>query len=561
MTEVIRFPRSGLLALIFTFILAGYNIAAAHAAPAVSIGAPSKTVTNGGPVNFVLTYSGHTAISLPAAAVEIIATGTASAALKVVTGSGDTRTVTLSNISGDGTLAIAIAEGTAADGNGVKAPAAGPSQSFVVDNTPPTITFSQPDPQVSRNTSVVFGVQFSGAEAINLSANYVSVNTTGSLAYTNVTVSGTGQSRLVHVNGLSGAGLLSISLKPGAASDEWNDSVAAGPSPSAYVDVEAPMVHISPPSLPGAREGSVSYTVTHTGCDHSFLLGSHITVNKTGTAETSGVTVSGEGNSHTVTLNNISGKGTLGISIAAGTGLDVLSSAPAAGPSDTFFVDDSPPSALILPPFLSTRAGTLRYEIYYSGQDSITLDKDDVEVQTTGSVTYTGVSTGVAGESERYVNVQGVTGDGTVSISLKAGTASDTVGQLPAVGPSSATKIDAAPVVTISAPSAGLTNSGPVSFEITFAQHDFQILTNADITVNATGTASATPFVSIVGSFNSRTVTLQNISGDGTLGISIRAGVAQDTLGGSPATGPSASFRVDNTPPSVTVKPLPVYIR
>src|SRR5205823_9759408 len=54
------------------------------------------------------------------------------------------RTATLSGITGDGALAIAIDAGSASDTVGNLAAAAGPSATFVVDNTPPTIAIGQP---------------------------------------------------------------------------------------------------------------------------------------------------------------------------------------------------------------------------------------------------------------------------------------------------------------------------------------------------------------------------------------------------------------------------------
>jgi len=64
-----------------------------------------------------------------------------------------------------------------------------------------------------------------------------------------------------------------------------------------------------------------------------------ITLNKTGTANGK-VAVSGSGNtSRTVTISGITGNGTLGISVEAGTARDSAGDlAPAAGPSVTFEV-------------------------------------------------------------------------------------------------------------------------------------------------------------------------------------------------------------------------------
>ena len=47
--------------------------------------------------------------------------------------------MTLSGITGDGTLGITIAAGTATDSAGNSAPGAGPSATFTVDNTAATV--------------------------------------------------------------------------------------------------------------------------------------------------------------------------------------------------------------------------------------------------------------------------------------------------------------------------------------------------------------------------------------------------------------------------------------
>ncbi len=109
------------------------------------------------------------------------------------------------------------------------------------------------------------------------------------------------------------------------------------------------------------------------------------------------------------------------------------------------------------------------------------------------------------------------------------------------------------PTISIGAPSASLTRSGPVSYTVTYADDNFSASTLAagHITLNATGTANAS--VAVTGTGTTRTVTLSSITGDGTLGISIAAGTASDTAGNlAPAAGPSTTFTVDNTPPSIT---------
>ncbi|MEK7794406.1 MAG: Ig-like domain-containing protein, partial [Candidatus Hydrogenedentota bacterium] len=118
------------------------------APPTISVGAPSAGLTTTGPVTYTVTYTGATAVTLANAAVTLISTGTASGALNVSGAGTAARTVTISGITGDGTLRISIAPGTASDVAGNPAPSAGPSAIFTVDNAQPGITLSSaaPDP-------------------------------------------------------------------------------------------------------------------------------------------------------------------------------------------------------------------------------------------------------------------------------------------------------------------------------------------------------------------------------------------------------------------------------
>lgn len=113
--------------------------------PTIDISTPSSGITRTGPVSYLVTYadagSGLAAITLVPANITLNATGTATANI-IVGGVGSTRIVTLDSITGDGTLGISIAPGTASDQVGLTAPSAGPSVTFIVDNTPPICTLA-----------------------------------------------------------------------------------------------------------------------------------------------------------------------------------------------------------------------------------------------------------------------------------------------------------------------------------------------------------------------------------------------------------------------------------
>ncbi|WP_372768537.1 Ig-like domain-containing protein [Pseudoalteromonas sp.] len=107
-------------------------------------------------------------------------------------------------------------------------------------------------------------------------------------------------------------------------------------------------------------------------------------------------------------------------------------------------------------------------------------------------------------------------------------------------------------VTTIGLPSAVLTNTGPVSFPITFTKADEVNLTPSDIILSKSGTANAT--ISITnGTTTTPQVVFSNISGDGSLAFSINAGVARNSAGSSIASSPSQSVNVDNVKPVITL--------
>ncbi|NBV25285.1 MAG: hypothetical protein EBS05_25645, partial [Proteobacteria bacterium] len=183
------------------------------------------------------------------------------------------------------------------------------------------------------------------------------------------------------------------------------------------------------------------------------------------------------------------------------------------------------------------------------------LAATNVVLNKTGTANGT-VSMGGSGLATRTVTISGVTGDGTLGISLTTNTVYDN-GLQSAVptGPSVTFIVDnTPPTVAVSAPSVSTTATGPVTFTVTYADANFSAstLVPANITLNKTGTANGT--VAVTGTGLTRTVTISGITGDGTLGITVGAGTAKDTAGNlAPASGPSATFTVTqpNTAPTV----------
>jgi hypothetical protein len=102
------------------------------APPTLAISAPNPTSTSTGPVDFTIDYTGATNITLTAGDVTLNTTGTATGMINV-SGTGNlARAVSITSITGDGTIGISIGAGTAVDGAANSAGAAGPSATFTV---------------------------------------------------------------------------------------------------------------------------------------------------------------------------------------------------------------------------------------------------------------------------------------------------------------------------------------------------------------------------------------------------------------------------------------------
>ena len=117
-------------------------------APTVTIDGPVGGITENNTVTYTISYedANFDAGTMTAEDVELIATGTAAGTVSVAQGDGATRIVTISGISGQGTLAIAIASGTASDLAGNLAPAAGPSDPIAVGHRIDSVVVIEKDP-------------------------------------------------------------------------------------------------------------------------------------------------------------------------------------------------------------------------------------------------------------------------------------------------------------------------------------------------------------------------------------------------------------------------------
>ncbi len=188
-------------------------------APSLVIGAPSAMTTRQGPVNYIVTYTGASAISLDAA--DIILNGAPTAEVTVTPGATvNHRLITLSGISGLGSLGISIDAGTAEDAVANLAPAAGPSATVAVDPDL-TVTVNQATAQrdPTNHAPILFDVQF--ADPV-IGFNALDVTIGGSAVGVTHNVTGSGANFTIAVTGVAGEGTIVPIIPAGVCLGQWD---------------------------------------------------------------------------------------------------------------------------------------------------------------------------------------------------------------------------------------------------------------------------------------------------------------------------------------------------
>ncbi|WP_196137753.1 Ig-like domain-containing protein [Aliikangiella sp. G2MR2-5] len=269
--------------------------AVAYVLPTVSIGTPDQSLTNTGPVNFGVTYSDADQINLDVVDISLITTGTATATVGVTNGTTASPTITLSSISGDGTLAINIGADTARNSYG-SALESGNSTAFNVDNTQPgvSISSSSADP---TNTSFSITITFTEA---------VSDFVVGDISATNASLSNFAGGPSIYtatVNPLS-TGTVTVDINAGTATDTAGNTNTAAAQFSLEFDNTPPSgydISIDQTFINSSNDTAMSFTYTgaEVGVDYSYVVtDGSLSVNGTGTISSAngsfiGIDVSG----------------------------------------------------------------------------------------------------------------------------------------------------------------------------------------------------------------------------------------------------------------------------
>ena len=312
--------------------------------PTVAIGAPSRSpVASGQSVVYTVSYArAASVVFADPAPVTLNTTGNAACSLSIA-GSGNTqRTVTLSQCTGDGTIAISVASGTASNVRGSDV-GAGPGNPFVVDNTAPAEATNAGWLETSPSDSTSVTARWTTSAAPDLAGQAIQLYTGDDCTVRHGLPVDLASSS-VNTYNFTASDTTTFTYRVSSTDAAGNARDSACSAPLIINTAGLPALGISAPSASRVKStGTVAYPIVYTNADAISLLSANIGLIATGGA-TCAVSVVGAGSTtRIVQLSNCTGNGTVAITVAGGTAMNLSGSAAAAGPSAAVTVDNAAP--------------------------------------------------------------------------------------------------------------------------------------------------------------------------------------------------------------------------
>ncbi|MGI8904959.1 MAG: Ig-like domain-containing protein [Candidatus Sumerlaeaceae bacterium] len=501
-------------------------------APTVSsINRTNTNPTNATTVNFTVTFS-ESVTGVAANNFTLVGSGV-TGAIGTVTGSGTTWNVPVTSVSGSGTLKLNLDQNLAniqdAASNAVAA-AFTTGQSYSVDQTVPTVTsITRVDPNPTAASTVNFLVTFSESVTGVTSGNF-SLVLTGSAGGSIGAVTGTGATRNVAVNSVSGNGTIGLNLDQNITTiiDTVTNPLAGTFTTGQFYTIDQPpsVSSINRADTNPTNATTVNFTVTFTE-SVTGVTTSNFTVVGTGVTGSLG-TVTGSGTTWNVPVTSVSGTGTIKVSLDQNlTGITDGTANPLSASFTTgqaYNIDQTAPtvSSINRADVNPTNAASVNFTVTFS--ESVT--GVSTASFTAVGVGATGTVSNVSGSGASYtVTVNSLSGSGTLRLDLDQNLSSiaDTVGNPLSVafsaGQSYTVDRVAPSVSSVTRVNASPTFAATVNFTVTFSESVTGV-TGANFSLALTGTATGT-IGAITGTGATRNVTITGVAGNGTLGLNL----------------------------------------
>lgn len=481
-----------------------------------------------------------------------------------ITGGPQEYTVTLTSVTGNGTVSIEVNTATdVADEAGNDLRYSPASDAIEVDQTAPTVASIAPiTSSPTDGQSVCFTVTFSEPVERFGATGDVVVNETN-VIHTGLTIADGPSVYTVCVTGVRGDGTVSV-----AVNTDSDVQDAAGNALASTVTSEAVEVDQTGPrattiralTTGPTRESTVGFSVAFDVAVTGFDEADDLNVLTEGTTFI-GAAISGGPQAYDVYLTGVSGTGSIALAVADGSDLVDAAGNGLIGSvtSDPVTVDNTGPTALTIS--AETASPTTRETVSFTvvfDEDVVGFDGSNAVTVRNEGVLYEELV--IAGGPRTYtVGLLELAGTGSVQISVNglAGV-KDVAGNPFVTGPTSAAiEVDRDPprASVITPITLSPTSSTSVSFMVQFSEPVVHFDGPGDVAVTTTGPSYTG--VTIAGGPREYTATLTGVSGNGELALAINTGSDVSDALGWPLTSSVLSEAVEVDSPPVLNVALP----
>ena len=485
--------------------------------PEVEISSSESSPTNSSPIPISIEFSksvtGFTSSDLS------VTNGSVSS----FSGSGATYTASITPAS-DGTVSVDIAADVAEDTAGNLNEAA-ETFTIIYDNTAPTVSIASTASSPTNSSPIPITITFSES---------VTGFTSSDLTVTNGSAgsfSGSGTTYTASITP-SSDGTVSVKVNSDKASDAAGNDNEASSTFSITYDSTAPTVSIASSASSPTNGSPIPITITFSESVTGFTA-SDLTV-----TNGSAGSFSGSGTTYTTSITPAA-DGTVSVKINSDKATDAAGNGNTASSTFSITFDSTAPTVSIASSASSpTNGSPIPITITFS---------ESVTGFTSSDLTVTNGSAGsFSGSGTTYTASITPSSDGTVSVKVNSGKASDAAGNSNAASSTFSITYDStAPTVSIDSSASSPTNGSPIPITITFNE-SVSGFTVSDLTVT-NGSAG-----SFSGSGTTYTASVTPAA-DGVVSIRITSGKAADAAGNGNAASSTFSISYDSTAPTVSI--------
>jgi hypothetical protein len=491
--------------------------------------------------------------------------GDANGSISSISGTGNTYTVNVNSVSGDGTLRLDFTGEVEDFSNNTSQNNFTSGETYILDNTAPSvlsITVDSPATSPTNSSTATWQVTFSEDVSGSIATSDFTKNGSPSGTISSVTmVSPTVYN--VTMTSITGDGELTIDFTGTAVDQTGNNSTETFEEDETIeFDNTAAEVEEITRNNPSSQSTNNSTLIWEVVFSEDIQPGTLTTSDFVLNGEPSGTisSVNGNGDTYTVTVTSVSGDGSLQLDYSG----DVTDLVGNSGISkftegENYILDNTNPEVVSItrsnPTSTSVNQSSVTYNVRFSESvTSASVSTADFSVRSTG--TANGSISSVSGSGSSYnVTVTNVRGDGNLFVDF-VGTVTDLVGNNGSTNYNRGENyIITSPFVTSirrSNPSNAITNANSVTFQVTYSKSvNSSTVNTSDFEVVTTGTVSGN-ISSVSGSGTNFFVTVNSIEGDGQLSINFMGEV--DDNGGNPSVSTfeeGENYDIDNTYPTI----------